>query len=431
MQAVIMAGGKGTRFQTITKDIPKPMYPILGKPILEYQIENLRQNGITDIIIVTGYLGEVIHDHFGDGRKYGVSISYIHEKKPLGTAGSLYYLKGKMTDDFAMIFGDLIFEIDWQRFRHFHKSHKGLVTLYCHPNTHPYDSDVIENDSNDIVTRINPKSEERHFYYHNLVNAGLYCVSPQLLDFITGPEKIDFEKNIIAEQIDQHKVYAYRSSEYVKDMGTPDRLKDVTNDLKKGIVSKRNLKNKQRAVFLDRDGTINVFKGFLTKAEDFELLPGVSNAIKLLNQSEFLTIVATNQPVIARGECSFEELNRIHCKMETDLAENGAYLDDIYFCPHHPDKGFEGEVPELKIDCECRKPKIGMLRQASERYNIDLHASWYVGDTTRDVQTGINAGMRTILVKTGENGQDHRYDVRPTYEASELIDAVNIILGDV
>ena len=139
-------------------------------------------------------------------------------------------------------------------------------------------------------------------------------------------------------------------------------------------------------------------------------------------------IVATNQPVIARGECSFEELDNIHKKMETELGREGAFLNDIFFCPHHPHKGYKGEVPELKIDCECRKPKIGMLLMAADKYNIDLSQSWYVGDTIMDIQTGINAAMKTVLVKTGEAGKDGKYEATPTVVKENLLEAAQYIL---
>lgn len=429
MKAVIMAGGKGTRLQSIAKDIPKPMFPIFDKPILEYQIDSLKKSGITEITLIVGHLGDIIREHFGDGREFGVSIDYIVEEVPLGTAGALYYLKDKVQEDFVLIFGDLMFDVDWNRFMAFHQESAALISLYGHPNSHPYDSDVIVVNENNRVIKIESKNVERHFYYHNFVNAGLYCVNPKLLDLITAPEKIDLEKKLIAEQIERGTVYSYRSTEYVKDMGTPDRLNAVSADVSNGVAASRSLKNKQKAIFLDRDGTINVLKGFLNKAEDFELLSGVAEAIQKINTSPYLTIVATNQPVIARGECTFDELENIHKKMETDIGRQGAYLDDVFFCPHHPHKGYEGEIPELKFDCICRKPKIGMLLQAAEKYNIDFSQCWFVGDTTMDIQTGINAGMRTVLVNTGEAGQDGKYDAVPTHVADTLLDAIEYILN--
>ena len=167
------------------------------------------------------------------------------------------------------------------------------------------------------------------------------------------------------------------------------------------------MSNKQKAIFLDRDGTINKYVGFLREIEQFELLPNTSEAIKKINNSGYLAIVVTNQPVIARGEVTFEQLDQIHNKMETLLGKDGAYLDGIYFCPHHPHKGFEGEIPELKVECECRKPKPGMLLQAAKDFNIDLSKSWMIGDSDNDILAGENAGCSTARVTE----KDSLYDI--------------------
>ena len=428
MRAVIMAGGKGTRLASLNAEIPKPMFPVTGRPILEYQIESLVKSGVKDITLIVGYLKEIIKEHFGNGSKFGVRINYIEESEPLGTAGALYYLKNE-PDDFILVFGDLILDIDFNRFMSFHKEHESTITLFGHPNSHPYDSDVIEVGENHRVSGIISKKIKRNFYYHNFVNAGVYCVNPRALDNITIPQKVDFENQFIKGLIKEGRVFVYKSTEYVKDMGTPDRLAEVSADIKNGVVSDRSLKQKQKAIFLDRDGTVNEYVGFLRDIDNFRLLPGVAEAIAKINASSYLAIIATNQPVIARGEVTFQELDEIHKKMETELGKGGSYLDDIFFCPHHPDKGYQGEVAELKMYCDCRKTKIGMLIEAAEKYNIDYNESWYIGDTTMDIQTGKNAGIRTILVQTGQAGQDGKYDAMPDYIAENLLAAVTYILG--
>ena len=428
MHAVIMAGGKGTRLASLNAEIPKPMFPVTGRPILEYQIESLVKSGVKDITLIVGYLKEIIKEHFGNGSKFGVRINYIEESEPHGTAGALYYLKNE-PDDFILVFGDLILDIDFNRFMSFHKEHESTITLFGHPNSHPYDSDVIEVGENHRVSGIISKKIKRNFYYHNFVNAGVYCVNPRALDNITIPQKVDFENQFIKGLIKEGRVFVYKSTEYVKDMGTPDRLAEVSADIKNGVVSDRSLKQKQKAIFLDRDGTVNEYVGFLRDIDNFRLLPGVAEAIAKINASSYLAIIATNQPVIARGEVTFQELDEIHKKMETELGKGGSYLDDIFFCPHHPDKGYQGEVAELKMYCDCRKPKIGMLIEAAEKYNIDYNESWYIGDTTMDIQTGKNAGIRTILVQTGQAGQDGKYDAMPDYIAENLLAAVTYILG--
>lgn len=431
MKAVIQAGGKGTRISEITGDvIPKPMLEISGYPILYHQMMNLKKNGITDITVIIGHLGNVIKDYFGDGKQFGLNISYVEEdpQKPLGTAGSLYFLKDKLKENFVFLLADVFIDIDFEKMEQYHIANNADVTLLTHPNGHPFDSDLVVEEGG-VVKAFDYKSNDRTTYnYKNLVNAGVMIFSPSVFKYLTELRKYNYEKDIIVPLINEGKVVSYKSSEYAKDMGTPERYRRVQEDYNSGICDAKNLAYKQKAIFLDRDGTINEYVGFLRKEEDFRLIPGVSEAIKKINNSGYLTIVVTNQPVIARGEVTEEELEEIHKKMETLLGLDGAYIDDIYYCPHHPDKGFEGEIPELKIECDCRKPKTGMLEKAAREHNIDLSSSIMIGDSTLDIKMAENVGMQSVLLKTGQKGEDGKYDVSPTLIAEDLNDAINKII---
>ena len=416
MKAIIMAGGKGTRIATIKSDVPKPMIEICGKPILEWQIENLKVCGLTDIILVIGYLGNVIKDYFGDGSRFGVRITYFVEDAPLGTAGALFKMP-ELTEDFLLMCGDVIVDVDFNRFIEFHKRNNAWASLMTHPNGHPYDSSLIiteimppkekggmPEDTHRVVRWMN--KEDERTYYKNRVNAGIEIISPKLLketmkNFVPRhpetPDKIDLDRDVLKPNIASGKVFAYDTPEYIKDMGTPERFFETEKDIMSGLVHRRNLRNKQKAVFLDRDGTINKYVGFLTRPEELELIEGTAEAIKMINKSGYLAIVVTNQPVIARGDCTWEELQAIHNKMETELGKEGAFIDAIYICPHHPDKGFEGERPEYKFDCDCRKPKAGLLLQAAQDFNIDLSQSYMIGDSDNDVKAGVAAGCKQTI----------------------------------
>lgn len=429
MKAVIMAGGKGTRIASVASDVPKPMIRICGKPILEYQINNLKDCGLTDIILVIGYLGSVIKDYFGDGSRFGVNIEYFIEESPLGTAGALFKIP-QLTEDFLLLCGDVILDVDFNRFIQFHKSRNAWASLMAHPNGHPYDSSLLVTeilapqepgglpiDTHKVIQWMN--KEDERLYYRNRVNAGIELISPELLkesmkDFVPRhpetPDKIDLDRDVLKPNIRSGKIFAYDTPEYIKDMGTPDRFYETIKDIETGKVYARNLKNKQKAIFLDRDGTINKMVGFINSPDQFELIPGVADAIKMINKSGYLAIVVTNQPVIARGECSFEELQLIHNKMETELGKEGAFVDGIYVCPHHKDKGFKGERPDYKFDCSCRKPKPGLFLQAAEDFNIDLSESFMIGDSLRDVVAGESAGVRASI-KIEENKENSILDV--------------------
>lgn len=416
MKVVIMAGGRGTRISELFPDIPKPLIPIDGIPVLEREVCSLASQGFRDIILTVSYLHEKIEEHFGDGSKWGVKIEYFVENTPLGNAGALFKLNLK--EDFLLLNADAMFDVDFNRFVDFHKQHGGLVTLFTHPNSHPYDSGLLIADKKGAVEQWLAKEDSRPEYYRNRVNAGLHVINPSVLE-LSGidadkvgavgengkPIKVDLDRQLLKPLAGTGKMFCYDSPEYVKDMGTPERYDAVCEDYKAGRVSGKNLQNKQKAIFLDRDGTINKYVGFLRNIDEFELLDGAADAIKKINASGYLAIVITNQPVIARGEVSFEELERIHNKMETLLGKKGAYLDAIYFCPHHPHKGYEGERPELKFDCDCRKPKPGMLLKAAQDFNIDLAQSWMIGDGENDIRAGQNAGCQTAFIGNESYGQ--------------------------
>lgn len=425
MKTVIMAGGKGTRISELFPDIPKPLIPIknaeeIEKPVLEWEICSLRDQGFRDIILTVSYMHDKIENYFGDGSSFGVHIEYFVEETPLGNAGALFKLRSKLGDEpFLLLNADAVFDVDFNRMVKWHKEKKALVTLFTHPNSHPYDSGLIIADDSCSVISWLTKEDTRPQWYRNRVNAGLHVINTSVLDMTSIDSnmigkldkngktvKADLDRQVLKPLCGSGKMFAYDSPEYVKDMGTPERYYAVSADFQNGTVATKNLSHKQKAIFLDRDGTINKYVGFLRNIDEFELLDGVADAIKAINASGYLCVVVTNQPVIARGEVTVSELQDIHNKMETLLGNEGAYIDTLYYCPHHPHKGYQGEIPELKFDCDCRKPKPGMLIQAAKDLNIDLASSWMVGDGENDILAGKNAGCKTALLGSENYGQD-------------------------
>lgn len=427
MIAVILAGGKGTRLGL--EGLPKPMVSVAGKPLLEHHLLLLQRYGIYKVIMLTGYLSEKIEDYFGDGSQWGMDVSYVREEMPLGTSGALKQLEKILDERFLVLYGDVVMDFDIKRFKDFDDQSASLGSLIVHPNDHPYDSDLVECNG-DSITRFISKPHPEGLRYQNLVNAAVYLLSPEIFKFIKEGTPSDFGKDIFPLVIKEGgHLRAYNSPEYIKDLGTPDRLSKVEKDFTSGKISRWNRSNSRPAIFIDRDGVINREVDNLRKIEDFEILPGVANAIRLINQSEFLSIVVTNQPAIAKGFLSFENLVEIHKLLETTLGEKKSFLNQIYFCPHHPDKGFDGEVADLKVVCNCRKPEIGMILAAKHDHNIDLTRSYFIGDSTTDIKTAANAGLTSVLVKTGYAGADQRYDISADHTAFDLEDAVKWILS--
>jgi len=426
-KALIVAGGRGTRLGKKTKKIPKPMMKIGGLTLIEHQIRLLKRYGVKEFFLLTGYLSEVIEKHFKDGRDFGVDITYFKEKSPLGTAGGIKEIEDKLKEDFIIAMGDVMLEMDIGRLFYFHKRKKSALTLVLHPNSHPDDSDLVEIDGNQKVIAFHSKPHLNNKYFRNLVNAGLYVLSPKILKYIKKGEKVDFGKDIFPKVIKKEAVYGYNTAEYLKDIGTPERLIEVKRDYLGGKTKRFNRNNKRKAIFMDRDGVINEDIGWLHKFKDFELFPGIAKVIKKINDSEFLAIIITNQPVVARGLCSIEELEEIHKKMETLLGREGAKLDAIYYCPHHPDKGFPEENKKYKIKCNCRKPKIGLFLKAKKEFNINFKKSYLIGDQVNDILAGKRLGCRTILLETGHEKDYKPFLTRPDFVAKNLAEAVKII----
>jgi len=426
---VILAGGKGTRLGL--SDIPKPMVQIEGRPLLEHQIEIAKRSGIKRIFIVSNHLASVITSHFGDGQRFGVEIVHLVEEHPLGTAGALLMLQKRLTRRFILLYGDIYLDMDLAELFRFDAEAEAIATLTVHPNDHPHDSDLVEVQEDRVISfHSKNRAEDPARYFQNLVNAAVYVLAPKIFDFIPTDRASDLALDIFPKLLKNgQELRAYRSAEYIKDMGTKERLSEVCKDVRNGKPARMARVNKRPAVFIDRDGVLVKYVEWLYKPELLELFPGAAASLRELNRAGILALLVTNQPVVATNKCSLSDLQIIHNKLESLLGAERAFLDKIYFCPHHPDKGYAGENPELKINCDCRKPKTGMIERGVREYNVDLSKSWIIGDTTVDLQTGKNAGLRSILVRTGLGGNDRKYAVKPDLTLDSFPAAVEHILS--
>ncbi len=428
-QVVILCGGKGTRMGNLAQHVPKPMLLLAGKPILEYQFELAKRYGCNDAILLTGHLGEVIESHFGDGSARGWRLRYHREEAPLGTAGALKEIEDRLEDNFFVFYGDTILDVDLARLAAFHAQGQAQATLVVHPNHHPYDSDLLDVDAAGRITAFYPKPRDPAAVHRNLANAALYVLSSDLLRHAVRGKFADLGKDVFPAALRcGAKLLGYNTPEYITDVGTPERLRSVEADVLSGKFARLNRKHARPAVFLDRDGVLNVDADPVACGDQLWLLPSVAEAIRRINRSEHLAVVVTNQPAIAKGLMSEADLVGVHAKLETLLGREHAILDRIYFCPHHPEKGFAGERLEYKIACKCRKPEPGMLFAAAAELNIELARSFMIGDRTADILAGARAGCKTILVRTGTAGQDGRYPCQPDFICNDLAEAVTVVL---
>lgn len=403
---------------------------IAGKPLLIWQVESLVASGVAKIIVAFPRGREDVKACLGDGSAFHTSISYIEESRPVGTGGVMYYAAKFIKEDFLYLYDDLVLDIDFERLLKFHKKHHAIITAYASPVSNALEEDMLVVNSLDRVINVLEKGSPREIFYENLACKGVYAISRYLLDTfdgLTAPMKIDFEQELFLPTAIAEGAYAYRGAEYIQNVAK-EKAKE---DLASGLVASRNVRRKQKAIFLDRDGVLNVFGDYVVHPDMLKLKEDAASALRRINESGYLAICITNQPIVARGKVSESVLHEIHWKLQDMLGEQGAYLDDLFYCPHFPEKGEEGEVAELKIDCDCRKPKIGMPLAAAKKYNIDLSSSWFVGDTCQDVQTGINANCRTVMLTSGDPNPAKKYpDAKADLICEGLEEAVEYILSN-
>lgn len=429
-QVAILAGGQGTRLRARLGDLPKPMVPVLGKPLLQHQLELCREHGFTDIVLLLHYRSDIVMDHFGDGAALGLRLGYEIEAAPRGTAGALRDALPRLASRFMVLYGDTFLDVDLSALWRAHATHGADATLFLHPNDHPHDSDLVARDSDGFVRDIFPYPHPAGRVLPNLVNAALYVMRRDGLAGLIAPEgPSDIAKHLFPSMLASgRRLYGHVTPEYIKDVGTPQRLDKVEGDINGGVVERLSARAPRSAVFLDRDGTINREVEHLRDPDQLELLDGAADAIRRINRSGRLAVVVTNQPVLARGEVTEAGLNAIHARLDSLLGEGGAYLDRLYVCPHHPERGFAGEVTALKIECTCRKPGTGLIDRASQELNIGRAESWFVGDSSADIEAGRRAGLRTVLVRTGHAGGDDKRALQPDYTAPDLASATDWIL---
>ncbi len=435
--AVILAGGKGTRLAGVSQGVPKPLVPVAGVPIVVHQLELLARYGITDAFLTTGYRAADFPSSLGDGERFGLRLHYITETTPLGTAGGVAALAEQLTDDFLVLYGDVMVNMDLKALLDFHQDRNASATIVVHPNDHPHDSDLValEEDGRIKAFHAKPRAPGGPDL-DNLVSAALYVLSPSVFDVIQEGKSQDFVRHVFPRLHERGEpIFGYNTTEYLKDMGTPDRLARVEKDIRAGKVARCHLDHTRPTAFLDRDGVINEEIDGVTSPKEFALINGSGQAIRSLNQAGWLVGVATNQPAIAKGFCTQEDVEAVHRRMQRMLGEAGCWVDRIAYCPHHPERGFEGEVAALKVDCTCRKPKAGLLESLASRLPIQHDQSVMIGDSWRDAACAHGFGIDYIGVLSGHGHAHHAPEgltleqTRPGVLVDNLASATELLLA--
>jgi len=434
--AIIVAGGLGTRAREMTgDDLPKALMPVAGVPIIERQILALVEQGFSKIVILAGHLGHLIQA-FVSAKLIleNVEIIVHIESSALGTAGAVISAKHLYDayEQLVIVFGDLLFDLDFSNLLSKQKESKAAAAIVCRPNDHPKESDVVQIDDDSFITNLLSKKNRTAGEYRNLVPTGIYSVSRSEIDAYQTNEKLDFFQDLFPALLKQGKrLVAVTTAPYICDVGTVSGRNAAEQDLASGRVQRMHTGILRPTVFFDVDGVLNEeIPGVgITSASEVRMIPGAGAALRRLNEIGVLAVGITNRPQLAKGQVTREGLEQIFSRLEMRLAEEKGYLDKIYFCPHHPEAGHEGEITALKVRCNCRKPDIGLLTRAMQELPVDPKHSSMIGDSWRDISVAKKKGIYAYGVRTGFGCRELPIDVRPDLMFDSVSDSVIFCLN--
>lgn len=374
MQAIILAGGLGTRLRSVVPDLPKPLAPIGDRPFLYFVINHIKKYGVQDIIISTGYRSKDIMDVCKDGSEFGVKIEYANEDLPLGTGGAIRHALPYVKDEIVLVLnGDTFFDIDIRTLERYHRKWNSRVTIALkYPSTRNRYG-LVQIDQKYQVTAFRERQgpEEIEGY----INGGIYLINRDMIKDIPQGN-CSLEKDLLPNWVGEGIIYGLPFGGRFIDIGIPEDYWIASEQLPKWVNQA-----KSRALFLDRDGVINEDFGYVWRKEDVVLIPRILELIRRANHLGWKVVVVTNQAGVARGYYREEDVQALHRWMHRELMRSGVHVDAYYYCPHHP----EGTVKEYQTCCLCRKPFPGMILRASEELNICLQRSRMIGDKKTDL----------------------------------------------
>lgn len=386
-QAVILAGGLGIRLRPLTYDNPKPMVRVNGRPFIDYLIEDiLKPNGIEELVVLLGYLPEKVKEYLGDGTKFGIKVKYSESAVEDGTGTRVRKAANLLENNFFLLYCDNYLRVNLEELWKFHEAHNALATMTVYSNNYGFTKNNVLVGDNGYVAEYD---KERKKTGLNGVDVGFFAMSKKVLDLMPAEENFYIHEKIFPLLIERRQLAGFGTDKFYYSLSTPERHGMAERFLDRG----------RKVIFFDRDGVINkkapAIVGdadYIKNWGEFEFLPGVPEAIKLLTENGYEIYVISNQSGIGRGKMTEVDLFQIHKNMEGEINKNGGKISAIYYCPHAWDAG-----------CLCRKPKPGMFHRAEIDHQIDLSRAVFIGDDPRDKEAGDAAGVRTILFKEGQS----------------------------
>ncbi len=417
MQVVVLMGGLGTRLGEYTKECPKPLVEVEGKPFFDYSLKLFIHHGFRKFLFLIGYRAEMIEEYYGDGSKLGISISYCYDgKELLGTGGAVRRAYRLLEDDFLLVYGDSFMDIDYEEtmYRYFEGKSRGmraLMTVLKNGNRFDRSNVIMDGSEIRLYDKMNMTPEMDYIDYGVCAYEKSLFRDEYLKDMVdipadgetngAGMVNVKFDIALIQNRLSiEKKIAAHIVTKRFYEIGSPASLNEF-----RGYVRHR-FNEKHPAVFLDRDGVLNeiVFNDDIEqmdspqKPEQFRAFPEAAKAIKKIRDKGYYVFLATNQPGAAKGKCRLKTLYDINTMFAEQMAENGADIDAVFMCPHYPKKSENTKEDFLIKTCDCRKPKPGLLLKPADIYNIDYENSYMIGDSFTDIVAGQAAGVRTIFI---------------------------------
>ncbi len=387
-QCVIIAGGQGRRMNNVLKDTPKLLMEIADKKLLDYQMEIIKKNNIGNVHFCLGLYHQQIIEYL---EKYycEFNFSYSIEEKPLGTYGALINAHDYLQENFMVMYGDILTSINANNYFEKFKKSKADILLVSRYTDHPSDSDIILEENNKVVgiKKGNLLSDN----YMPIGNTGVMFINKKTIEKTIDAFPVDITKDYLIPNIKRYKMIHELSIDFIKDVGTPERLAKVENIIEKIYDNK--------IIFIDRDDTLIENLGDSNSWQNLNFINGAIDFIKFAQKKLYKFVLISNQPGISKNFFSEDDLYKTHSVLQQNLIRNKCSpLVSIHYCPHHPEKGHKNEIEELKINCKCRKPKIGLYDEFIKKFNPDLKDYFYIGNSESDLEFGNNIKAKTFII---------------------------------